>query len=312
MSEPVLLLTHPSCSEHDPGAGHPENPLRMQTVLAALTDAQLPNVVNEQAPLADRKQLSRVHESEYIEQIFTTAPTEGLVSLDADTFMNSASLDATRAATGAMIRGVDAVVNDQFKRVFCAVRPPGHHAEAGQAMGFCLFNGIAAAAAHALEEHHLSRVAVIDFDVHHGNGTQHIFDAQPGVLYASSHQMPLYPGTGAESETGVGNIVNLPLPPSAGSSALREGYLDTVMPAVREFQPQILLVSAGFDGHHLDPLANLNFTTDDFVWLGEQLSTLADELCDGRLVATLEGGYSPTALRECVPAFVQALGQSAC
>ncbi len=303
----LLLLTHPDCARHDPGAGHPENALRLAAVLEAL-DERFPLLAREQAPLANPTQLERIHQAEYVRRVFEASPAHGARhQLDPDTAMNHASLNAARAACGAVIRGIDAVLARQHRAAFCAVRPPGHHAEHAQAMGFCLFNGVAVGAAHALDAHGLKRVAIVDFDVHHGNGSQHSFASEPRVLYASSHQMPLYPGTGERSEIGVNNIINVPLPPNAGSKQLRQTYQTQILPALQDFDPQLLLVSAGFDAHRLDPLANLNWDTEDFGWLGEQLLDVAEQCCSGRLVATLEGGYSPTALRQSVPAFVAAI-----
>jgi len=307
MKDGTWVFTHDDCLQHDPGAGHPENPLRLRSVLDAL--AGLSNQIQiKQAPLASRAQLELAHSADYLDQLFAAAPDgDNTVSLDPDTVMNHASLNAARAGCGAVSAGIDAVMNERTQSVFCAVRPPGHHAERAQAMGFCLLNGVAVGAEYALAEHALERVAIVDFDVHHGNGTQHSFEHNEAILYLSSHQVPLYPGTGQPAETGVGNIVNLPLAPGAGSSELRSTYQELAWPALQNFKPQLLLISAGFDAHRLDPLANLNWVTEDYFWLGEQLRQFADQFCQGRLVATLEGGYSPSALVDAVPAFVRAI-----
>ena len=221
--------------------------------------------------------------------------------------MSDESAEAALRAAGAAVAAVDAVMAGDAKRAFCAVRPPGHHATHDTAMGFCLFNSVAIAAAHALEVHGLERVSIADFDVHHGNGTQDIFVADPRVQYLSSHQSPLYPGTGAASEHGVGNIHNLPLPPRAGSTAFRAAWSDVLLPAIDAFRPQLLFVSAGFDAHRLDPLAQIDAEAGDFGWLTSELRALAERHAEGRLVSLLEGGYSMQALRECSVAHVAAL-----
>jgi acetoin utilization deacetylase AcuC-like enzyme len=242
-----------------------------------------------------------------IDEILASAPDTGWVRLDADTVMSPASAEAALRAAGAVCAAVDAAISNMRPRAFCAVRPPGHHATPSTAMGFCLFNSIAVGAAHAIARHGLARVAIIEFDVHHGNGTQDIFWSDPRVLYASTHQSPLYPGTGARLERGVGNIVNAPLPPGAGSAEFRAAMETIVLPALDAFAPELVLVSAGFDAHKLDPLANLNLETADYAWVTAQLVDLAERHAKGRLVSTLEGGYSLTALRDGVAAHVGAL-----
>jgi acetoin utilization deacetylase AcuC-like enzyme len=227
--------------------------------------------------------------------------------LDADTALSPGSAEAALRAAGAAVAAVDAVLASPGSRAFCAVRPPGHHATADTAMGFCLFNNIAVAALHALQAHGLARVAIADFDVHHGNGTQAIFEHDPRVLFVGSHQMPLYPGTGAESETGMGNIVNAPLPPDSGSEAFRVAWETRLLPAIDAFEPQLLLVSAGFDAHARDPLAQLRLSADDYGWLTQRLVELANRHAQGRVVSLLEGGYDLVALRESSVAHVAAL-----
>jgi len=301
----MLLYTHPACLEHDPGRGHPESPARLMAVIAALREA-FPDAQWREAPAASRPQLTGVHTEELIATVLDT-PIHGLHRLDADTAMCAQSPAAALRCAGAAIAAVDAVIAGETRRAFCATRPPGHHATADTAMGFCLFNSVAVAAVHALQSHGLARVAIADFDVHHGNGTQDIFAANPQVLYLSSHQSPLYPGTGAATEHGVGNIVNAPLPPRSGSAAFRAAWMHILLPALDAFRPELLLVSAGFDAHRLDPLAELNLEADDYAWLTRELCALADRHAQGRVVSLLEGGYDMDALRACSVAHVAAL-----
>ena len=301
----MRVYTHPDCLQHDPGAGHPESPARLAAVLQALHEAH-PALHWMQAPLARSGQLARVHSEEMISLILST-PVDETLRLDADTVLAPGSTAATLRACGAGVAAVDAVLGGEIDRAFCAVRPPGHHATAATSMGFCLFNSVAVAAAHALAEHGLQRVAIVDFDVHHGNGTQDIFENEARVFYASSHQWPLYPGTGAWDETGVGNVANVPLPPGAGGTMFRAAWSERLLPALDAFAPELLLVSAGFDGHRLDPLADLGLVADDYAWLTRQLVDLALRHARGRIVSMLEGGYSLTALRECSVAHVGAL-----
>jgi acetoin utilization deacetylase AcuC-like enzyme len=302
----VLLYTHPTCLAHDPGTGHPESPARLRAVLDALDDARFARLERREAPKVTRGQLARVHDRELIEAIHAAAPSSGYAQLDPDTAMSPNSLEAALRAAGAVCAAVDALIEGDDTRAFCAVRPPGHHATHDTAMGFCLFNNIAAGAAQALARG-LERVAIVDFDVHHGNGTQDIFWREPRVLYASTHQSPLYPGTGARTETGAGNIVNAPLPPGAGSAQFRAAFTTTIAPALRDFRPELVMISAGFDAHRLDPLASLNLDADDFAWVTRELVDIARERANGRLVSSLEGGYSLTALRESTAAHVAEL-----
>lgn len=303
----MRVYTHPACLEHQPGPGHPECPARLQAVTEALR-AALPGLDWREAPLASREAASRVHAASLVEAIFDARFDEhASLRLDEDTAMSPASPEAARRAAGAVIAAVDAVMGGDVPRAFCAVRPPGHHATRDTAMGFCLLNGIAIGAAHAVHAHRLSRVAVVDFDVHHGNGTEAIFAAEPRVAYLSSHQNPLYPGTGMEGDTGVGNIVNAPLPPRSGSMVFREAWRARLLPALEAFRPQLMLVSAGFDGHRLDPLADFELGPEDYRWLSAELADLAARHCGGKLVSVLEGGYSLTALRECSVAHLRGL-----
>ncbi|HJW45136.1 MAG TPA: histone deacetylase family protein [Lysobacter sp.] len=305
------FYTHPACLQHDTGPAHAERPARLEAVTTALREA-FPQTEWFDAPRATRGQLLRVHDDALLRLVLDT-PVERSIALDPDTVLSKGSAEAALRAAGAGIAAVDAVIigaaqHEAIKpRAFCAVRPPGHHATGSVAMGFCLLNNIAVAAAHALDAHGLSRVAVIDFDVHHGNGTQAIFDTDPRVLYLSSHQMPLYPDTGYRNERGVGNVVNAPLPSGAGSAAFRVAWTDTLLPVLTSFRPQLVLVSAGFDAHRLDPLAQLQLEAEDYAWLTAELVAIAGRHAQGRMVSMLEGGYDLTALRECSVAHVRAL-----
>lgn len=301
----TALITHDDCLSHETPPGHPEQIARLRYVLTALDGKKLTRVT---APLAAEDDLLRVHPKAHIEAIRAAAPEEGFVPLDADTWMSPGSLAAAHRAVGGALRGVDLVVSGEARNAFVATRPPGHHAERETPMGFCLFGTVAAAAKHALDHHGLSRVAVVDFDVHHGNGTQDLLEDEPRALFASSHQSPLWPGTGAAHETGPhGMIVNVPLAPRTGGDGFRRAWEDTVFPRVRAFRPELILVSAGFDAHRADPLAELMLETADFAWVTERLCDLADELCEGRLVSSLEGGYDLDALAESAAAHVDVL-----
>jgi acetoin utilization deacetylase AcuC-like enzyme len=303
----LQLFTHAVCLEHDPGPGHPESPARLRAVLQALDQDRFARVDRREAPRARREQLLRVHAPEHVDRILAIAPEAGTVRLDEDTLMSAASAEAGLRAAGALVAAVDAVMSGSASRAFCAVRPPGHHATADTAMGFCLFNNIAVGAAHALATHGLKRVAIADFDVHHGNGTQDIFEREPGVLFVSSHQQPLYPGTGSPDEHGAGNIVNAPLAAGEGSEEFRALWNDVLLPRLHAFRPQLVLVSAGFDAHQRDPLANLQLQTEDYAWITERLVDLARAHAGGRLVSTLEGGYDLQALAASASAHVSAL-----
>src|SRR5690606_25031400 len=279
MSLPVF--THSACLEHDTGAGHAERPQRLGAVIDALRTG-IDDIDWREAPRATRGQLLRVHDDSLLEGALETQPARSL-ALDPDTVLSPQSAEAALRAAGAGVAAVDAVMDDAAGTAFCAVRPPGHHATARAAMGFCLFNNVAVAAAHALERHGLARVAIADFDVHHGNGTQAIFDDEPRVQYLSSHQMPLYPDTGHRHERGAGNIFNAPLPPGTGSLGFRAAWEDRLLPAIDAFRPQLLLVSAGFDAHWRDPLAQLQLDAEDYAWLTGELRRLADAHAQGRL-----------------------------
>jgi acetoin utilization deacetylase AcuC-like enzyme len=301
------LYTHPACLEHDPGRGHPESPDRLRAVLAALEGPDFARLERCEAPAAAFDDIFRVHPRALVERLLAAVPQEGHVAIDADTVMSPGSGEAALRAAGAVVAAVDAVVAGEAGNAFCAVRPPGHHAEPSRPMGFCLFNNAAIGALRAREAHGLARVAVVDFDVHHGNGTQARFADDSGLFYASTHQYPLYPGTGAASETGVGNIVNVPLPPMAGSQQFRLGMTRTVLPALDRFRPEMVLISAGFDAHKADPLAQLQLDEADYTWATEQLLALAQTHARGRVVSTLEGGYDLRALGASAAAHVRVL-----
>ena len=306
MHMPLRVYTHEACLLHDTGPAHAERPERLRVVVDALRDAY-PHLDWRQAPIATRGQLLRVHSEHLLEAVLESNPAE-LMQLDPDTVLSPRSAEAALRAAGAVAAAVDAVMIGAARRAFCAVRPPGHHATSDAAMGFCLFNNIAVAARHAIDAHGLERVAVVDFDVHHGNGTQAIFEHDRRVLYASSHQAPLYPWTGERSETGAGNIFNATLPPGSDGALFRRVWGDRLLPAIDDFAPQLLLISAGFDGHRRDPLAELQLDAADFGWLSEALVALADRHCQGRVVSALEGGYDLDALAECSVAHLRALG----
>src|SRR5216684_1148334 len=303
----TFLYTHPACLEHDPGRHHPESPARLRAVLAALDDPEFARLERRKAPEAALDDLERVHPRRHVERILGAVPRSGHVGIDADTILSPASGEAALRAAGAVVAAVDAVVSKEADNAFCAVRPPGHHAEPQKAMGFCLFNNAAIGALRAREVHGLARVAVVDFDVHHGNGTQAAFETDGSLFYASTHQYPLYPGTGAASEIGVGNIVNVALRPMSGSGQFRLGMTQRILPALDAFRPDLVLVSAGFDAHKSDPLAQLLLDESDYTWVTEKLLEIAYRHADGRFIATLEGGYDLAALGASVAAHIRAL-----
>ncbi|MGX0903900.1 acetoin utilization deacetylase AcuC-like enzyme [Roseovarius sp. MBR-79] len=301
----TALITHDDCLDHLTPPGHPEQVARLTSVLTALEGKDLRRV---NAPLVAEDDLLRVHPKSYVESIRAAAPAEGRVQLDADTWMSPGSLAAAHRAAGGAVRAVDLVLSGEVRNAFVAARPPGHHAERETPMGFCLFGNVAVAAKHALVHHGLARVAVVDFDVHHGNGTQDLLEDEPRALFVSSHQFPLWPGTGTADETGPHDtILNVPLAPGTGSEGFRRTYQETVFPRVAAFRPDLILVSAGFDAHRADPLAELRLETEDFAWVTERLCDLADAHCGGRLVSCLEGGYDLDALAESAAAHVDVL-----
>lgn len=305
----TLIYSHPACFEHRPGPGHPESPERLRAVLAALQKPEFSELQWREAPLGTREQVLLVHTEGFVSDVEEISPRQGTMPLDGgDTVMSPGSMEAVMRCVGAACAGVDAVMNDEANNVFCATRPCGHHATPSRAMGFCIYNQAAIAAVYAKEHHMLERVAVIDFDVHHGNGTQDAFFEEPGLFYGSTHQSPLYPGTGLRSETGAANnIVNVPLPPGCTSDVFRSQVTSELLPKLRAFKPELLIISAGFDAHMLDPLAGLNFKDEDYRWVTEELMEVAEEFCGGRIVSILEGGYSLEGLASGTAAHVNAL-----
>ncbi|WP_169569912.1 histone deacetylase family protein [Sneathiella limimaris] len=302
------LFTHRDCLFHDTGYGHAERPDRLRMVLQFLEEEDFNALIRHDASYGEEDLLFPAHTKSHVEHIKNSRPTSGIVQLDPDTFMSPGSFDAAMRGIGAARDAVDVVMTEKDTNAFCAIRPPGHHAEADKAMGFCLFNNAAVAAYYARKKYGLTRIAVIDFDVHHGNGTQHIFEKDPDLFYGSTHQSPpFYPGTGYANETGVGNIVNVPLVEGSGSKAFRDAYKDTVLPALESFNPELLIISAGFDAHHLDPLANINLEAEDYTWITQELLKISEKCCEGRVVSLLEGGYDLTGLSESACAHVKAL-----
>ena len=299
----TIIITHDDAFDHVTPPGHPEQVARMDAVLAGVKPLAL-EVVNP--PLAAEDDILRCHPKAHIDAIRAAAPSEGWRSLDADTHMSTGTLQAAFRGAGAAVRAVDLVM-EHGGNAFVAMRPPGHHAERETAMGFCFFGNVAIAAKHALDHHGLSRVAIVDFDVHHGNGTQDLVEEDARILFCSSHQSPLYPGTGAAHETGVGNVLNVPLPDGTGSKGFRDAYERVVLPRVDEFKPELIIISAGFDAHRADPLAGMELVEDDFAWVTERLCDLADTHAKGRIVSSLEGGYDLEALGASVYAHVKVL-----
>ena len=288
----TLLYSHPMCLNHDMGDWHPEAPARLRAIMTALETEEFTFLHRHEAPLGTLRQIERVHAPFYVEAIFENVPNRGHVHLDPDTAMNPSSGEAALRAVGGICSAIDAVADGNARNAFCAVRPPGHHAEASAAMGFCLFNNVAIGAEHARKVHGMERVAIIDFDVHHGNGSQ-------------NH---VYRYRDMESETGVfNNIVNVPLKPGSGSEDFRRGYVERILPALRNFHPDIMLISAGFDAHARDPLAQIRLQTADFAWVTQELLEVAERCCRGRVVSTLEGGYDLQALADSTAAHVRTL-----
>lgn len=305
----TALITHADCLTHVTPDGHPERVARLEHVLHALEPLPLRRV---KAPLAAEDDILRVHPKSYLDDIRRARPHDGFAQIDGDTFLSAGSVDAAFRAAGACIRAVDLVLGDVVQNAFCATRPPGHHAETDTAMGFCLFGNAALAAKHALDHHGLSRVAAVDFDVHHGNGTQDLLWDESRALFITSQQMPLWPGSGRPDETGISeNVLNLPLAPDSGSAEMRAAWRDHAFPRLRSFRPELLIISAGFDAHEDDPLANLNWRTEDFAWLTAQLCDIARDTCGGRVVSTLEGGYDLSALAASAKAHVEELIKAA-
>jgi acetoin utilization deacetylase AcuC-like enzyme len=303
----TLLLTHPACLQHDTGYGHPERADRLRAVDDALAAPQFKSLKREEAPRAELAAIERLHPKAYVEMVKASIPQRDYKMLDPDTIVSPGSWEAALRASGASLYAVDQVMAGNADNAFCAVRPPGHHAEPSRAMGFCLFNGVAIAALHARATHGAERVAVVDFDVHHGNGTQAAFWSDRNLFYGSTHQMPLFPGTGALDETGVGNIFNAPLKPGDDGDEFRVAYETRILPALDAFAPDFILVSAGFDAHLKDPLAQLRLVEADFAWVTEKILEAAEKHCKGKLVSTLEGGYDLDALASSAAIHVETL-----
>ena len=302
----TALISHRNCVRHEISAGHPECPQRIDVINDQLKKQEIFDyLMHRDAPLATREQLVLAHSEAYVDMIHQKSPSSGSVQLDPDTAMNEYSLDASLRAAGAGIMAVDMVCNGEAKNAFCLTRPPGHHAERTQAMGFCFFGNIAIAARHAIQQHGLERVAILDFDVHHGNGTEDIVDGDPNILFCSSFQHPFYPGN---YRNNVNNQrVNVPLASGSNSADFRHAISQSWLPALESYKPQMLFVSAGFDAHAEDPLANISLLDDDFVWITSQITDIADRYCDGRIVSMLEGGYALPALSRCATAHVRGL-----
>ena len=303
----TLLATHPAFLEHRTPAGHPERPDRMRAIERRLADPAFDDLRRIEAPLAPIEAALLAHDEDYVRALAEVAPKEGRVAIDADTTMSPGTMEAVLRALGGALAITDAVMARDATNGFLAARPPGHHAESRRAMGFCFFNTAAIVARHARRVHGADRVAIVDWDVHHGNGTQEIVWNDPSILYASTHQMPLYPGTGDPSETGAGNVFNVALGAGDGAVAFRQAFDEVVVPALDRFRPDLVVVSAGFDAHHRDPLGGLRLDEADFAWASDQLLALADRHAGGRLVSVLEGGYDLEGLSNSVAAHVERL-----
>ncbi len=304
----TLILSHRDCLLHDMGPGHPERPDRTRVIERILEHEKFQDLLREQAPLGLREAITRVHPQTYYDALCEASPPQGLTRLDGDTSMSPGTFEAALRSVGGACLAVDEVMQRRVDTAFVVTRPPGHHAETATTMGFCFFNNVAIAARHAKDVHGAERVAIMDFDVHHGNGTQQIFWSDKTVLYTSTHEMPLYPGSGAASETGAyGNIVNAPLSAGDDGKAFREAMSARILPAINAFSPDLILISAGFDAHARDPLANLNLVEADFGWATGRLMDIADKRCGGRIVSVLEGGYDLEALARSAAAHVMVL-----
>ena len=302
----ISIISHPDCALHEMGAHHPESPARLSAIEDQLLASGLDIILqHHEAPLATREQLYRVHDVDYVEQIFLRSPKEGQTWLDPDTAINPFSLSAALRAAGAAVLGVDLVMNAESSAVFCNVRPPGHHAEHDRAMGFCIFNNVAVGAAHALQVYKLKRIAIVDFDVHHGNGSEDIFREEPKVLFCSTYQHPFYPFSG--NENSAQHIVDVPLPAGTDGPAFRDAVTTHWLPRLEAFQPELVLISAGFDAHVEDDMAGLKLTEQDYAWVTTEVKKIADKYAEGRIVSTLEGGYALSALGRSVAAHVNAL-----
>jgi len=304
----TLLITHPASLQHLTGPGHPERPDRIRAVERALAEPAFDALARMQAPLATQADIAMAHAADYVAAVTQASPHEGYLRLDADTLMSPGSLEAAMRAAGGAGLAVDEVFSGRVANAFVAMRPPGHHAERAVPMGFCFFNNAAIAARRALATHGAERVAIVDFDVHHGNGTQAIFWDEPNVMYASTHEMPLFPGTGEKSERGAhGQIVNAPLRAGDGGEVFREAFETVLAPRLAAFNPDLIVISAGFDAHRLDPLGDLRLVEADYSWVTRRLMDLAEKYCGGRIVSLLEGGYDLEGLSRSAAAHVETL-----
>ncbi|MBV9636283.1 MAG: histone deacetylase family protein [Methylobacteriaceae bacterium] len=304
----TLLVTHPACLAHEMGPGHPERPDRLRAIEAILEDERFQGLIREQAPRAPGRAILRVHPEDYVAALEAAVPAKGLTWLDADTAMGPGTWEASLRAAGGAVAAVDEVMGSKAANAFVAVRPPGHHAERATAMGFCFLNNAAIAARHAQAEHGAERVAILDFDVHHGNGAQDIFWSDATVMYASTHQMPLYPGTGGVHERGEHEtIINAPLAPGDGGEQFRAAMETLILPRLEAFRPDLMIISAGFDAHQRDPLGNLNLTEADYAWATGKVMDIAGRHARGRVVSVLEGGYDLAGLSRSAAAHVQTL-----
>src|ERR1700756_1245112 len=304
----TLLLSHPACLDHATPAGHPERADRLRAVKEALSEKRFDALVRGEAPEGSLDLVTLCHNEHYVTELRHIAPDSGVIYLDGDTSMSPGTWEAVMRGVGGAVAATDAVMTGEHGNAFVAVRPPGHHAETARPMGFCFFDNVAIAARHAQRKHGIARVGIVDFDVHHGNGTQDIFWADGSVMYCSTHQMPLFPGTGAAGERGEHDtIVNAPLKSEDGGLQFRSAYENLILPQLRKFSPELIIVSAGFDAHYRDPLASLNLKAEDFDWVTKKLMDLADQTAGGRVVSVLEGGYDLQGLQESVAAHVTAL-----
>ena len=305
----TLYYYHKDFLQHDTGSGHPESPNRLKAINAALEGVEFDSLsrISPQLRQDILDQIRLVHTQEMLDKVLQDVPPDCYISLDPDTQLSEGSAHAALLAVSTVCDAVDKICNNKANNAFCAVRPPGHHAEPGQSMGFCLFNNVAIAAEYARKVYKIKRIAIVDFDVHHGNGTQAAFYNNAEVFYASSHEMPNYPGTGNPSETGVGNIVNVPLASGETGQQFREKYSDKILPALKQFNPDLILLSAGFDAHKDDPLSSIQLTQDDYQWLTQEIVSIANSCCDGKIISVLEGGYNLDALADSVSAHIAVL-----